>query len=175
MHPSQAFASLLDKHTSESGWRRVRAPTGRTAPSQPASSPRERRLSLEPLELRSQPRDLLLRFLAPPLCLFTPPGLLLAEAISLFTAPGLLVGAPLGRIVHRLHARDELLALQQQRRARVEPEPILVDLDVETKHARLVQAVVRNDWGVDTRIGRGQAIRGEPVASAIVEEVLGDP
>src|SRR5882672_11065202 len=115
---------------------------------------------LESLELRAQPSDLSFRFLAPPgfllakpLCFLAPPGFLLAKPLCFLAALGFLLGTPLGGIVHRLDPCNELLALQQQRRARVEPEPVFIDLDLETEHPRLVQPMVRDDGGVDAGVG----------------------
>jgi len=60
---------------------------------------------------------------------------LLAKPGLLFAKPDLLLAALLRVIAHCLKACDQLVALEQQRRARVEPEPVRVDLDIEAEHA----------------------------------------
>ena len=101
---------------------------------------------LEPLELRAQPRDLLLCLIAAALGILAKSSLLLAEPLRFF-------GPPQGVVGQGLNASGELLALEQQRRACIEPEPVLFDLDIEAEHTRLVQTLVRADRGVDPRIG----------------------
>src|SRR6185369_13306575 len=78
--------------------------------------------SLEALELRAESRDLLLRLLTAPGLRLPQPGLLLPQPGLLLPQPGLLLAALLSRGAHLLEARDELVALEQQRRPRVEPE-----------------------------------------------------
>jgi hypothetical protein len=62
-------------------------------------------------------------------------------------------GSIVGSDIHHNYFGQYSYAAYGLRRARVEPEAILVDLDVEPERTRLIQAMVRDDRGVGPRFG----------------------
>ena len=69
--------------------------------------------------------------------------LLSTPLLSSFAKLDHLLAASLGVIAHRLEAGDQLVAVEQQRRTRVEPEPVLVALP--TTLADLLQDTICPD------------------------------